>query len=147
MKLIPPHKTISRAVTPDDVTRVKADAAVMGAATKMPFGLYLGAFAIAHSQVTNEDPLCFFVTRDDEIICNPVITYKNRLKRPTEEGCMTFADQPKKITFRPYKITVEFQTITEEGMLSEKIVGIFKGVDAQIFQHEIEHFEGKYIYD
>lgn len=115
--------------------------------TKIPYGLYANAYAIAHPQVTDQDPLKFFVTKDNEIICNPVITYASKLKRPMEEGCMTFADKKKKAMFRPYKITVEFQYITENGTLSEKISDTFKGIEAQVFQHEIEHFEGKYIYD
>lgn len=147
MHLIPAHRVLSRDVTPEDVARVKADAAIMVVVTKIPYGLYANAYAIAHPQVTDQDPLKFFVTKDNEIICNPVITYASKLKRPMEEGCMTFADKKKKAMFRPYKITVEFQYITENGTLSEKISDTFKGIEAQVFQHEIEHFEGKYIYD
>lgn len=142
-----PHKVLSREVTKEDLERVKADAIVMAAITKVPQGIYSKAYAVAHSQVTDTDPLCFFVTKDDETICNPKIISQTKIKRPMLEGCMSFAEEQKKFVFRPYKITVEFQYITEEGSLSEPVTETYKGIEAEVFCHEIEHFKGIYIYD
>ncbi len=116
-------------------------------------------YAVAHCQVVEEKPLRFFVInpiifngQDEEnkifecdTIINPVITEKFD-EYKVKELCLSFPYGEWQQVKRYRKIKVEYQ-INENGKLSKPIKGKFDGEMAQVFQHEIEHFEGKTIYD
>src|ERR1035437_4775208 len=73
-RLVPPHDKISRLVTKNDLPRVIADAQILYKLCFTPLGLYRGAYAMAHPQIDDKDPLQMFVTEDRKIVLNPVIT-------------------------------------------------------------------------
>lgn len=143
---IPPHDVKSREVNQEDVDRMVEDGQLMYELCLAPVGMYKSAYAIAHSQITKDDPLRFFVTRKQELIVNPVITRHSSTKQGKSEGCMTFYNNTPALVPRWHRIEVEFQTIDENGNLTEKMKWKCKGIEAQMVQHEIDHFNAVYIY-
>lgn len=73
-----------------------------------------------------------------EIMINPVITEHSSKIYDTEEGCLSL-DGVRPVT-RYEWITVEYM-----DRKFKKKKGTFKGFEAQIIQHEMDHFEGKLI--
>jgi peptide deformylase len=45
------------------------------------------------------------------------------------------------------KIEVKLQLLTKDGKIGPAISRSFSGVDAQVYQHEIDHARGKYLYE
>lgn len=110
--------------------------------------------ALAHPQVSN-DPKQVFVMIEPgtmaeagavkpklKIILNPRIIAKAGLFNPWE-ACLSFPDRKKgkPVSLRYKRLTVEFYDPKMERHEEE-----VDGLVAQVFQHEIEHFEGKNIY-
>jgi peptide deformylase len=148
--LVPPHKTKSREVTNGDLGRVISDAKILYNLCFTQNGLYPGAYAMAHSQIDDKDPLRFFVTSDGKIVINPKITRRTNYYVDKEEACMTFPNTPKIIVQRFHKIDVILKSLTdkEDGPdFTEEMEVKLTGKDSQIFQHELDHLNGKYIYD
>ena len=147
--LISHHTVKSREVTEKDLERVIEDGAKMYEAVDKQVGVFRGGLALAHSQITDEDPLCFFVTVEGECIVNPKIVNHTKVPCRKEEGCLTFhtAEYGIKTVERYHKCDVEYYLVEEDGSLSEKIKEKCSGKRAQIFQHEINHFNGKYIWE
>lgn len=151
--LIPPHQVKSRAVldTKTDLKRIEEDGYKMFKSLTMAHGVWrLGGYAIAHSQVTNQDPLCFFVMRN-EIVVNPSIINHVQYKVKKLEGCLSFPEaRDFALPLRYHKITVEYQTVIEDKDGVQRLSSFRKkflsGRDAQIWQHEIDHFNCNYIY-
>lgn len=150
--MVKPHKLISREVTTADIARVRRDAGEMSKLlwNKEGIGIYKQAgYALAHCQVEDKDPLRFFVSREGVVYVNPEIINHTKHAQAKEEGCLTYSwpgcaallDVP-----RWHKIVVRFQVLTSHG-LSAKVEEDLKGLQAQVFQHEIDHFNGMYIYD
>lgn len=142
-----PHKKLSRGCTQEDVKRILKDAQLMYELCFAPVGNYKSAYAIAHPQITDKDPLAFYVTKERHIIINPRIVRITEHKRPMPEGCMSFPTRPAELKLRSYKCEVEYQTIDGDGKLTEPHTFPVKGIQAQIVQHEIDHLNGKTIYD
>lgn len=138
-----PHNVKSREVTKDDTDRVKQEAEVLRKLCFMPVGIKRGGLAIAHQQITNKDPLRFFVTQTGNIIVNPVITRHTKYTIDSTEGCLTFPENEDTVVERYNKCEVEYEDIDNLGV---KIKEYLSGVKSKIFQHEIDHFECKYIY-
>ena len=67
IEIIAPHKNKSRPVTEADIARVLEDAKNMQA------HVVEKCVALAHCQIESKDPLRFFVTKNREIVINPVI--------------------------------------------------------------------------
>lgn len=152
--LIPEHRVVSREVKNEDLGRVMEDARKMLTICRTPLGLANGAYAIAHSQITKDDPLRFFVANSGIVVINPVITRHIETPYDFKEGCMTYPDMPMKPVKRYHKITATYQVPTKKDkddkdlILSDAFVDVeYSGLMARIFQHEIAHFNGKYIYD
>lgn len=145
--LIPPHEVVSRNVNVDDLGRLQQDSPLMQALCLADTGYYRnGGLAVAHSQITKDDPLRFFVTRDGVVIINPKIIRQNKVGVFVHEGCLSIPTKPHGFIQRPHKITVEYQSLTEDGnALTEVFTKELKGIQAQIFCHEIDHFDGKYV--
>lgn len=142
-----PHNKISRDVTEEDIPRVVEDAHVMYNLCFTQRGAYPGGYAIAHPQINDTDPLRFFVTAGKEIVVNPVITNHTSHTDLKKEGCLTYPNEDQIDVPRYYRMEAEYQTLTEDGKLTEKRKIELKGLDAQIWQHETDHLAGKCIYD
>lgn len=154
----------SREVTEADVERVLKDSYDIYLLCYVPRGVHAnGAHAIAHCQVTDDDPLRFFVSREGAIFINPEIVKHTKKLDMKPEGCMSFADKSPKPVERFYKCEVKYQMINDEAL--EEVNGRMKlrndfdgelfvthelqvkGIQAQVFQHECDHMEGKHIYE
>ncbi len=101
-------------------------------------------YAIAHCQVS-EYPLAFFVARKGvlphDVVLNPEIISK-RQPFKSKELCLSFPDRGEVVVERANIIEVKYQ---DENF--EWHTGKFSGTAALVFQHEMEHFEGRNIYD
>jgi hypothetical protein len=62
-----------------------------------------------------------------------------------KEGCASFPDRKPKIVKRYYRIKVSYQIRTWYGY--KTVIEWVEGLKSHIFQHEIEHSQGKNIYN
>ena len=117
-----------------------------------------GALAIAHSQINEKDPLRFFVTRDMQIIVNPVIVNHTKHFVDSEEGCLSYPKKDQIIVQRWNKCEVEYNIVLDDESkdktkdkvavkLSERLKENFGSKTAKVFQHEIDHMNSIFIYD
>lgn len=147
-RYVEPHRKIAREVTEEDIDRLSEEVKVCYKLCFINRGNYLGAKAIAHPQIDDKDPLRFFVTKNGELVVNPIILRQVKTIQIEKEGCLSFPDFPEKYIARSTKLTVQFDTIDFE---TKKIKGTssieIKGIQARIFQHEIDHLSGKNIYE
>jgi len=146
LRLVSPHKKVSRDVTDSDIPRLLDEAKILYNLCYSMVGIYPGAYAVHHSQIDDKDPLNFFVTANKEIIINPVITRHTKTTVDSKEGCVTFSDKPEKIIQRYHKIEVDYRTLDNDGKLTDIIHTNVQGKNAFILQHEIDHASSKYIY-
>jgi len=160
-KIIAPHNKKSRPVKEKDFERVKEAyyplrALMAGLEEKKIFS---SVYAVAHSQVTKKDPLRFFVINStsqslaseswelpDDLIINPEIINHVRHTSEKKEGCITFVGYPDATVERWHKIVVRFQTLDHEGGKLISHEKACSGKLAELFQHEIDHFDAKYIW-
>lgn len=145
-KIVKPHNKKSRLVTESDLKSIIEDA-------KTLFEICLiGAYAMHHSQINGEDPLSYFVTNQREIIINPVITRHSNYTTDSKEGCMSFLGMERTTVQRWQKMEVTYQTVmvdpedSEKFILSSPIEESVSGRRSFIFQHEMDHGEGKFIF-
>lgn len=145
---VQPHKIVSRDVTIKDLETLNRDAKIMIDLCAKPHGLHPSAIAIAHSQINDSDPLRFFVT-SSEIIVNPRIIRHSSYEVTKKEGCMSFPDRKTTEIKRWPKMEVEFVLVHpgEEINLSDITRANLSGLQAEVFQHEMDHFDGKYIFN
>lgn len=146
IKLEPAHTIKSRDVVESDIERIVKDAPIMRAICNMPSGIYSHGFAVAHSQVTKEDPLRFFVTKEGLVVINPIIERHSSTSYIRNEGCLTYPTVPLKKMDRWYKCEVSFNVL-EGNKISERKQRSVKAIEAQVFQHELNHMDAIYIYD
>ena len=167
--IVNPHKKVSRLVTEKDLERVFIDAEAIYKLLDKPIGLYNSFYALAHAQCVNDDPLRFFVTNNKLagdswffnnpvktlVIINPVITRHTNSPIESEEGCASYAFMPKTKVNRYNKCEVEYNELdfyknvdgTFKPVLSPRKRAQLSGIVARVWQHEIDHMDGKYIYD
>ena len=167
ISLVKPHSHKSRDVKDSDIERVKNDAQqmVILAGAMVMRKVVTEVFAISHPQVDTRDPLRFFTfcpqsktVRDNineidrsMVIVNPRIVRHTEVAIQRDEGCVTFLGLPMVMTARFNKVEVEYQQL-ERNLISQKLTltpfkhKSFSGVMAQIFQHEIDHFNCDYIH-
>ncbi|KAL4460705.1 hypothetical protein ABPG72_005642 [Tetrahymena utriculariae] len=69
-------------------------------------------------------------------ISNPQILDKSKETSEEEEGCLSIPEQVAFVT-RPISILVEYQNI-----VGKKVKQEFSGLQARIFQHELDHLDG-----
>ncbi len=74
-------------------------------------------------------------------LVNPILTYQSKEKEILEEGCLSLPGRLIEIK-RPFK--VEAVAFDLDG---NKIELKLKGLPARIFQHELDHLDGKLILD
>lgn len=143
---IKPHRKKSRVVNlrnEEDRKRIIQDTKPMLELCKTKSGIYNGALAIAHCQITDNDPLRFFVTESGSVYINPQILQHTRTTIDSEEGCYSYPDRKPIVVKRFNKINVVYEGISFDGIMQENISGKL----AKVFQHEIDHFNAIYIYD
>jgi len=151
-KIVKPHTKKSRPVTDDDTNKIQDDLQVLYQLCRTPVGMYQGAYAMAHAQINDTDPLQLFVMNNMLIVCNPVITRHSGYTKDSKEACVTFSDREMTTVQRWQKIDCEYQTIqvdptdSTKFKLSETIKESLSGRSAWIFQHEADHGSGCYIY-
>lgn len=146
-KIVPPHKMVSREVVEADLPRVFEEADALYRLCFTPQGIYSSAHAMAHPQIDDKDPLRFFVTVIGEVIINPKIVKHSDFAVDSKEACMSFPDREQIIVPRWNVIDVEFQTLTKDRKLSDVMRKTVSGKVSKIFQHELGHMQGHYIYD
>lgn len=150
--VVKPHLKKSRGVKDEDINTVVKDSKILYELCFTSSGLFNGAFAMHHSQINDKDPLDFFVTADRKIVVNPVVLKHSNYTTDSKEGCMSFPDKPQRIVPRWHKMEVEYQTImvdpeNKDGFkLSSKIQESLAGKDSFVWQHEIDHSKGIFIY-
>jgi len=144
---VKPHKKVSKPVTEGNLQVVLDKYSLILKLCFAQRGPYKGGYAIAHMQIEEKKPLRFFVTHTGEVVINPEISRHSNYKVPHLEGCLSFPDKSMTEVDRWQKCEVEYQTLTNESKLSDKIKKKLSGREAKIFQHEIDHFDGKTIYD
>jgi len=160
--IISSHRVKSREVTEKDLPRIIADSKKM-----MPFlhegiGVWRSGIAIAHSQITKEDPMRFFVLRDGRIIVNPEIIRHTKNAQLKDDACLTFhgiknpisgmweVTHPVVKVPRWTKIDCRFGIVRDaesEKPYIDYLEESLTGKNAQVFQHEIDHMNAVYIYD
>lgn len=146
---VKPHSKKSRKVMPKDILRIVEDAHIMFNLCYTQNGPYPGGFAVAHSQINSKDPLRFFVTNQREIVINPVITRHTAVKIDNQEGCLSYPDKMPILVPRWNKCEVEFITLdntSPTGLSDIKKVSL-NGQSSMVFQHEVDHLDGIYIFD
>ena len=143
---VEPYEKVSKKVEKRDIKTIIDIKDKLKDLCNLSVGRNKGALAIAHCQVTKKDPLCFFITNTGEIIINPVITRHTRHTVDSEEGCMSFPFWDPINVPRYHKCEVEYLTLDEDNNFVEKTENI-SGTRAKMFQHEIQHFQGSFIYD
>jgi peptide deformylase len=87
--------------------------------------------------------LRLFVMRSDtgwRICANPSIIGHNGIMEPEYEGCLSFPKRHQVVT-RPSRIYAEWQR--EDG---KTIRRGYSGMDARVFQHELDHLNGVCIF-
>lgn len=155
-RYVKPHKKIAREVEAQHFELVIKEAPVLHQLCHTKRGLYQNALAMAHPQIESRNPLRFFVTAEGEIIINPKIVRHTQTSVDSSEGCFSFPDKPRVIVQRWHKCEVEFTKLglgfsQEDWALAIKGEGFclepLSGKRAFMFQHEIDHLNGGYIYE
>ncbi len=124
----------------EDIKDIKPLIEEMVELCKAPVGKKTGGLALAHCQVDHDNPKRFFVFANGDVVINPVILAK-ALPTVSVEGCMSYP-------FRGDK-KVKRHDIVDARYLNEKgkeITKTVSGLDAFIFQHEIDHMNGLSVY-
>ena len=144
--IVAPHRIIAREVYRGDYRRILKDADKMEQMCNKRYSdLYPGAHALAHTQITDYDPLRFFVNSNGQIFMNPKIVRREDTIH-VREGCVSFPNRPPKKLYRSRRIEVTYETLDDLKDVEQRTGWLSKQA-AQVFQHEIDHLDGKYIYD
>jgi len=112
----------------------------MTALCQQPLGRKPYAMALAHCQVDHDDPIRLFVLKDGTAISNPQILDSKGMYWHVE-GCMSFPLKNDKKVRRAREVLVKY--VSSEA---KEVTKWLDGIDACIFQHEIDHMNGISIY-
>lgn len=123
-----------------DIKEIKEIAEEIESLCHQPLGKHPSALAIAHCQVDHDNPLRFFVFANGDVVINPKIL-KRSGKFTHKEGCMSYPFRGTTKVERYNEIEVEYTTLD-----GKKVKEYREGLNACVFQHEIDHFNGKSIY-
>jgi peptide deformylase len=74
-------------------------------------------------------------------IINPVIEWAGKEQETLEEGCLSLPGVHVEVE-RPVDVRVRAQDVTGEALLIEA-----SGLEARVLQHEIDHLDGKLVFD
>lgn len=174
MEIIKSHYAISKPVRNYAEIRKEAEALKKFIDNPRLKGYYNKAYAICHCQVS-ETPYAFFVVADDvivegllkhKVIINPEIietpaTMRVKLKDKKgkvvsdkevpnkmifREACLSFPFRKEKSVERYFEVKVRYQVPILFGLKLKTIEEYKQKVIAHIFQHEIDHINGRNIF-
>ena len=137
--LIAPHRTLktkARAVTPDDMDRVRDIVPRMFAAMYKAPGIGLAAPQVGSLLRVIVVDVAPDKTPAPLALVNPEVIAKSAEMATREEGCLSLPDQYAEVT-RPARVTVRYQD--EQGIKREIEA---EGLLAACLQHEIDHLNG-----
>lgn len=137
---VEPHRKTAREVTEADMNRFADELTKMVAFMQKT----RNCVGLAHPQIDDKDPLRFFITRKGVYI-NPKITRHSSYTVDSHEGCYSYPNKPMITRPRYRKVDVEYTTYNDAGQ--HQVEETLTGYDAYVFQHEMDHLEGKYCYD
>ncbi len=140
MKIVAHHTKKSRLVKESEYDKVQKLALEMVEFCINGVGIHERGYAIAHMQVEDNDPMRFFVTLSGEIVINPIITRHTKTPTMKREGCLSYPEDRPVFVERFTKCDVEYISIYD-GVVEKKTDSV-RGLEAQIFQHEIDHMDG-----
>lgn len=141
--IVAPHRKVSRPVTEADRERVEE----VGEAMRRWMLSRYSCVGLAHPQVESEDPMAFFVALEEplRIICNPRIITASAIYKDSQEGCMSYPDKAHTWRKRHACITVEYEVFKGKRLVKKQ--KLVTGFLAKVYQHEMDHLNGKYCYD
>lgn len=137
-----------------DLPRVKNEAMlIIGRINRGFKGYLMNVLAISHNQVCADDPLKFFVLHENlgkqlgtNIVVNPQIKrYDGEKMIESWEGCLTWPFRKEKKMLRFGEIWVKFYKPLW-GFVLWPQYRVLRGIWSCVFQHEVEHLEGKTIF-
>lgn len=168
MHIIKPHYVKSKRVR--SYGQIRKAAKEMKAFVKSEFtvGLFKEAYSLAHCEV-EKCAYAFFVVNPKltkkkvfkhNVMINPKITkipktikfkadkdkkdHDNNME--IREACMMFPHRKPERLDRPYRIKVKYQVPFFFGLFLRTIRETFEGLQSQVFQHNVEHINGKNIF-
>ena len=139
MKILP-NQCKRNSLPVEDIEAIKPLIEEMLLLCKRPIGKKTGGLALAHCQIDHDKPLQFFVFANGDVVINPKIIERNG-KFKHKEGCLSYPFREDVLVDRYNEIDVEYLDINGERREEFR-----EGINACIFQHEIDHFNGKHIY-
>jgi|GEM_PF-1835109 len=161
LKLItPPLKTSAKTVEdPKEIIReaLEIQSMIIDGTVIYPGSKHNDCFAVAQPQVSTY-PLRYFVInprfKDLEkifggvIVVNPKVLTKNKLSKiSSKEGCLSWPFRFLKSIKRYEEIEVSYVIIDNKGRIENIAQKSLKGLPAIIFQHELDHLNGRTIWD
>ena len=145
--ITPPNKLVARECTELDYSRILSESKEMLELCNKEHGKYKHAFAVAHNQVSSEDPLRFFVLGAGVIIINPTLVRSGGVIKTEKEGCISYPEKDPIDIQRTYKCEVKFMHMYPDGQVGYPITENMKGIPARVFQHMMDILDGKYIFE
>lgn len=141
--MVPAHAKVSRYVTRLDREYVEKTAKDMRSWMKTKYK----CVGLAHPQIDDNDPMAFFITLEEPhiVILNPKIVSTGVSYVRSLEGCMTYPDREHIYHDRHKVVQVEYEVFKGKKMVkkTKRVAGFL----ALVYQHEIDHLNGKYCYD
>lgn len=102
--------------------------------------------ALAHCQFEKDNPLTFYVFANGDTVVNPVIlSVKEKTLMWHSEGCLSFPNEPEVEIQRYRIIKARYTLVTNQGI--REVEKNLSDMTAYVMQHEMDHFNLKYIYD
>jgi peptide deformylase len=144
--IIDPHNKKSRLIKSSDYDRVLSDSQRIIQEAFSPTGIFRDVYSVAHPQITDRDPLRFFVLRDKTIVMNPIILNHTKTTVDSLEACLSFPSNFSITVQRWNKCVVRYEKLNFDKTV-EVIEANLNGLEAKIFQHEIDHLDAIYIYE
>lgn len=101
----------------------------------------MGAVGLAAPQI-GWDKRVFATRFSDGIFINPTITSQSKMQNISVEGCLSYPNEPNIEVPRTYSVTIRYLNL--EGV---ELTRTYRGYEATVIQHEMDHLNGKSIYD
>lgn len=161
LKIITPpiRKKAQKIENPQEIIQeaIAIQKMIIDGSVYFPGSKYNDCFAVAQPQVSN-NLLRYFVINSKwkqlteayggDILVNPELLTKDRMtKMKSKEGCLSWPFRPIKKVKRFDEIEVKYVIINNKGRIENVPHKILKGLSAIVFQHELDHLNGKSIWD
>jgi peptide deformylase len=107
--------------------------------------------ALAHCQFDKDNPLTFYVFANGDTVVNPeILSVKEKTLMWHSEGCLSFPHE-QEVEVQRYRIIKARYTLVTNVCKNFQGVRVvekkLQDMTAYIMQHEMDHFNLKYIYD